>query len=186
MISTASLWLPILVTAIGVFIASSLIHMVFKWHNGDYHKLGNEDQVRAALRAGNPPPGLYGLPHCTDMKDMAGAEMQQKFKEGPVGLLLLRGPGRPNMGKSLGLWFALNLLVALLCGHLAAGSVAAGADPHHAFHLVALVTLLAYGGGSIQWGIWWGMPWRAVAKDLLDALIFGVLSGVVFMWLWPH
>jgi len=120
------------------------------------------------------------------MKDMASPEMQQKFQEGPVGLVVLRSPGKPNMGKSLGQWFVLNLLIALLCGHLAAGSVAAGASLHHVFHLVGLVSFLAHGGGSIQSGIWMGMPWRAVAKDLLDALIFGVLSGVVFMWLWPH
>jgi hypothetical protein len=186
MISTVSLWLPIIVTAVAVFIASSLIHMVFKWHNPEYRKLDNEDAVRAALRAGNPPPGQYMLPRCTDMKEMAGEPMQQKFKEGPVGMLLLRAPGLPNMGKSLSQWFALNLIIAVLCAHLAAGVLPIGAVSHRAFSLVAITSFLAYGGGSIQSGIWMGMPWRAVAKDLLDALIFGLLSGAVFAWLWPH
>ena len=55
----AQLWLPILSTAALIFIASSLIHMVFKWHNADYKKLANEDDVRAAIRATSPAPGQY-------------------------------------------------------------------------------------------------------------------------------
>ena len=43
-----SLWLPVVVTAVLIFVASSLIHMVFKWHNSDYRKIANEGQVRAA------------------------------------------------------------------------------------------------------------------------------------------
>ena len=64
------LWLPIVLTAVFIFIASSLIHMVFKWHNSDYKKLSNEDEVAAAIRAGNHAPGQYVLPHCMDMKEM--------------------------------------------------------------------------------------------------------------------
>jgi hypothetical protein len=185
MILLASLWLPILVAAVAVFFASSLIHMVFKWHQPDYGVLANEDQVGAALRAGSPAPGMYMLPHCKEMKDMGTPAMQEKFKQGPVGLLVLRAPGMPGMGKSLGQWFALNLVVAVIGAHLAGHSIP-GADFHHIFHFAALVTFLTYGGGSIQSAIWMGMPWRAVLKDLLDALIYGLLSGLVFAWLWPH
>ena len=66
----SQLWLPILAAAVFVYIASSLIHMVFRWHNSDYRKLGNEDEVQAALRKGSPTPGQYVFPHCTDMKAM--------------------------------------------------------------------------------------------------------------------
>ena len=52
----AQLWLPIVLSAVGVFVASSLIHMLFKWHNRDYRKLPNEDAVRAAINAGQPAP----------------------------------------------------------------------------------------------------------------------------------
>lgn len=57
MIPLASLWLPIIVAAVLVFVASSLVHMVFKWHNADYLKLANEDEVRDALRESAPAPG---------------------------------------------------------------------------------------------------------------------------------
>ena len=51
------LWLPILSTATLIVIASSLSHMVFKWHNADDKKLANEGDVRAAIRTGSPAPG---------------------------------------------------------------------------------------------------------------------------------
>jgi hypothetical protein len=182
----ALLWLPVSVTAVLVFFASSLIHMVFKWHNSDYHKLGNEDDVRAVIRAGTPAPGQYVIPHCMDMKDMAGEAMTQKFREGPVALLTVRPSGMPGMGKALGLWFVFCVVVAAAAGCLAMGVVPVGKPNAQAGgHLVGMISLLTYFGGSVQMGIWMGKPWSAVAKDLLDALIFGVISALVFMWLWP-
>ena len=36
MVSLADLWLPILLSAVLVFVASSLIHMVLGWHRHDF------------------------------------------------------------------------------------------------------------------------------------------------------
>ena len=71
MITLAQLWLPILLSAVGIFIVSSLIHMVFKWHNSDYKGFSNEDAVRATMRAGNPPDGMYVIPYCKAHKELA-------------------------------------------------------------------------------------------------------------------
>ena len=70
MVSLGSLWLPILVSAVLIFVVSAIIHMVLKYHNSDYKPLPNEDAVRAAIRAGNPAPAQYVMPYCADMKDM--------------------------------------------------------------------------------------------------------------------
>jgi hypothetical protein len=179
-------WLPILATAIGVFVASSLIHMVFKWHNSDYRPLSNESDVAAAIRAGAPAPGPYVIPHCPDMKDMASEAVQAKFREGPVGLITLRRSGPPTMGGALGLWFAFTLLVAAISAAIALQVYGLGGDHHTIAHLAALISLLTYAGGSIQQGIWMGKPWRAVAKDLLDALIYAVVTAFAFAALWPE
>ena len=56
------LWLPILVPAAVMYVASTLIWVVFKWHNADYNKLNDEEAARAGLR-GNKP-GFYLLPDC--------------------------------------------------------------------------------------------------------------------------
>jgi len=181
----SQIWLPILVTAIAVFLASSLIHMVFRWHNRDYRKLPNEDQVRDAIRAGSPAPGQYVLPHCTEMKEMQGEEMQQKFRDGPVGLLTLRQSGAPSMGGSLMQWFVFNLVVAMLVGDLSLQLYTAQGNPKNIAQLVGILSFLTYAGSNVQAGIWMGKPWMAVLRDTLDGLIYAIVSGLVFWWLWP-
>lgn len=181
------LWLPIVVSAVGVFIASSLIHMVLKWHNSDYLKLANEDDVRAAIRATSPGPGQYAIPYCADMKQMGSPEMQKKFTEGPIGWLTLRAPGMPSMGPMLGQWFVLNLVIAALVAYVASRTLLLF---HPTFlgvcREVGVMTFLAYAGGSVSSGIWMGKPWSSVGKEVLDALIYGAVSALVFAWLWPH
>src|SRR5690348_13066302 len=118
--SLVSLWLPIVLSAVFVFIASTLINMLLKfWHAPDYRKFSNEDEISAAIRNGNPAaPGQYALPYCTPeaMRDPA---MQEKLNQGPVGMVYLRRPGAMNMGASLLQWFLFCLLVALFCALIA-------------------------------------------------------------------
>src|SRR5215471_953329 len=88
------LWLPMLLSAVIVFVASSLVHMVLTYHRSDYGKLPNEDAVGAAIRSGNAAPGQYLIPHMS-MADMRSPEGIEKFKNGPVGMVILRTPGAP-------------------------------------------------------------------------------------------
>ena len=181
-----ALWLPILLSAVVVFVISSLIHMVFKWHASDYHGLANEDAVRDAIRAGNPAPGGYVVPYCKDMKDMASEAMLKKYKEGPVGHITLGSNGAPNMGKYLGLWFLWSLIVAIAAAFIVTQLM--GLDPTRAraaAKLVGAVTFIAYGFGSVTESIWMLRPWSITAKNLLDAALYAVGSGLVFFWLWP-
>ena len=179
------LWMPILVTAVAVFVASSLIHMVFKWHNSDYKKLANEDAVRDAIRAGAPAPGQYVVPHCADMKDMQNESMRQKFIDGPIGMLTLRKNGPPSIGGSLVQWFIYVLAVTSIAGAMAMRAFGMQGSAHGAGHLVGLICFLTYTGGSVQMGIWMGKPWSSVIKDALDGLIYATISALVFSWLWP-
>ncbi len=186
MISLGQLWIPILASAVGVFVASSLIHMVLKWHNSDYRKIANEDEVRSAIRASGAAPGQYVMPHCAEMKDMQKPEMQEKFKQGPVAFLTLIPPGPPTMGKALGLWFAFTLGVSIALAYLASRTLPQGASFMQVCRLVGIVALLAYAGGSVANGIWMGRPWKSVAKDVADGVIYGLVSAVLFAWLWPR
>jgi hypothetical protein len=185
-ISLLQLWLPILLSAVCVFAASSLIHMVVKWHASDYRALSNEEEVRAAIRKGNPAPGQYVLPHCGDMKDMAKPDMQKKYQDGPVAMLMVSPNGLPAMGSALGKWFLFALLVAFMAAYIASRSLVPGTHYLQVFRLVSVVSFLAYGFGGIPNAIWMGKPWGSVVKDLADALLYGLLSGGVFGWLWPH
>jgi hypothetical protein len=180
----AQLWLPIVASAVLVFVASSLIHMVIKWHNSDYRKLTNEEDVRAVVRAGAPSPGQYVVPHCPDMKEMQTAEMQRKFQEGPVAFVTVRPSGQPSMGKPLVLWFVFILAVSTIAAYLASKAFL---DPRTFLgicRLVGGVAFLAYAGGSVQQGIWMGRPWGSVVKDLADAAIYAAITAATFAWLW--
>lgn len=186
MVSLAQLWLPILLSAVGVFIASSIVHMALQfWHSPDYHPVPNEDEVRAALRKHSPAPGMYILPYCKPA-DMKKPEFQEKMKQGPVGFLILRPNGLWNMGKNLGQWFAFCLLVALFAGYIGSATLAAGSAGGQVLRVVATAAFMGFGFGALPMAIWWGQPWTAAAKDVVDGLIYGLVTGAVFMWLWPH
>jgi hypothetical protein len=185
MVSLEQLWMPIIAAAVAVFVMSSLIHMVFKWHNSEYKKLPNEDEARAVLRRVAGTPAVYFVPYCIDHKQMQAPEMQQKFKEGPVAMVTIRPSGLPSMGAPLSQWYVLNLVVATIAAYLACHAVPAGASFLAVARYVSLVTFAAYGVGAISSGIWMGKPWSAVAKELLDAFIYGLVSACAFAWLWP-
>jgi hypothetical protein len=186
MVSLGELWLPILVSAVLVFITSALIHMVLKYHNKDYKRLPNEDAVRAAIRAGNPAPAQYVIPYCTDMKEMEKPEVKQKYVEGPVAVLNLMRPGVPSMGKSLSQWFVLILFVSFFIGYIAAHAIPAGARYLDVFRIVGAVGFLAYGVGQLPAAIWMGKPWSVALKELLDGLVYGLVTAGTFGWLWPR
>lgn len=186
MVSLTQLVLAIVGSAVAVFIASSLIHMVFKWHNKDYRGFANEDAVRAAIRASTPEPGQYVVPYCADMKDMAKPEVQQKYIEGPIAFAFVMPNGKPTMGPMLGKWFVLALLVAAVAGYLASKTVPVGASFLAVARVVSLVTFMAYATGSVSFSIWFGRPWGSTVKDLLDAFIYGLVTACVFGLLWPR
>ena len=185
MITVTQLWMPVIGSAIAVFVLSSLVHMVLKWHNSDYRKLANEDEVRTAIRASKALPGQYMVPYCVDMDAMKSPEQLQKFRDGPVGFIVLKANGQPQMGPALGLWFLYTVVVAIFAGYLASRALPAGAAFPAVFRAVATVAFLTFTGGSVQNGIWMGKPWRSVAKELLDGLIYGAAMGAVFGTLWP-
>src|SRR3974390_3701465 len=123
MVSLAALWLPIVLSAVFVFIASSIMHTGLKYHQSDGHKLSDEASFLAALRANNPTRGLYIFPFCTP-KDMKSPEMIEKYKQGPVGMMTVVPSGPPAMPKFLGMWFVyclvIGFFVASLTGHTVA------------------------------------------------------------------
>lgn len=186
MVSLGSLWLPILVSAVLVFIASSIIHMVLKYHNKDYTRLPNEDAVRAAIRSGNPAPAQYVIPYCPDMKDMEKPEVKQKFIDGPVAVMNVMRPGVPVMGKYLMQWFVFILIVSLFIAYVAVHSLPVGAEYLRVFRIVGTTGLLAYGAGIVPSSIWMGKPWTTTWKDLIDALVYGLVTAGTFGWLWPR
>lgn len=185
MSALASLWLPILLSAVVVFIISSLVHMVLNWHAADYGNFDNEDAIRDAIRASGAGPGRYVIPRCKEMKDMGTPEMRKKYEEGPVGHVTLLRNGMPNMGKYLGAWFLLCLLVSATAAFLAVK--AHPVDPAWrlaAAKLIGAIAFVGYGFGTLQESIWMGRPLAATAKYLVDAALYALGTAAVFYFLW--
>lgn len=184
MVSVLSLLIPIALSAVLVFIASSIIHMVTSWHKNDLRQLANEDAVMSALRPFNLPIGNYLIPKADSRKDMQSAEFQAKFKAGPVAFITIR-PGDFSMGSTLVLWFLYSLVVSLFAGYVAGVALAPGTDYRNVFQIAGTVAFCGYGLGQIHESIWWGRNWGWTMKNVLDSLLYGLLTGGVFGWLWP-
>lgn len=185
MVSLGALWLPLVLSAVFVFIVSSVIHMALKYHKSDYRKLPDEDKVMDSLRSAGVSPGpVYFFPW-HEMKDMKAPEVQEKFKRGPLGQLTIRPSGVPAMGKFLGQWFVYCLVVSLFTAYIAGRTMSAGTEFMQVFRVTWTVAFMAYGLAQAQQSIWAGQTWGVTIKHTIDSLIYGLVTGATFAWRWP-
>jgi hypothetical protein len=177
--------MPIVLSAVLVFVASSLIWTVLgadKWH---VRRLADEEAVREALSKQAVAPGLYSIPYATDRERKEPA-VKEKLEKGPVAVLTVRKPGLPNMGVFLGGWFLHLLLVsyvvALVCGQ----ALSRGTPYGLVFRVVGGVAFAGYSLGQIPNAIWWGRPWKSALKEVADGVVYALLTAGTFGWLWPR
>lgn len=183
MTSLALLWLPILLSAVFVFVVSSVIHMALPIHKSDYRGAPNEESLRKALRDANIPPGQYMFPHADSFKEAMSEEMMKKFDEGPVGILIMRPNGMMKMGGALTQWFVFCLVVGTFVAYLTGLAVAPGGDG--VFRISATVALLGHGFTTVNDSIWKSISWSVTAKFLFDGLVYALVTAATFAWLWP-
>src|SRR5271156_1871026 len=118
MISLYALWQPILLSAVIVFVASSIIHMAPLWHKGDYPGVPGEDKLRDAVRPLAIPPGDYMVPRPANSQDMKSPAFKEKVKQGPVMVMTVL-PNQPfSMGRNLLQWFIYLLVISLFVGYI--------------------------------------------------------------------
>ena len=179
----AALWVAILGSAIAVFIVSAIVWMVLPHHKSDFKPIPNEEATRAAMKG--IPPGQYNLPHIADRAAMASAESKRKMEEGPMALMNVLPNGMPNMGKQLGIWFIFCILVSIVVAYVVSRTLPASVAFTEAFRVAGTVAWLTYGFGSVQESIWFGRPWSMTIKMLVDALAYGIATGLCFGFFWP-
>ncbi|HMK38357.1 MAG TPA: hypothetical protein VK569_03390 [Bacteroidota bacterium] len=186
MISVLSLWLPILLSAVVVFILSSLVHMVFKYHANDLKKLPDEDTVANAIRQWNIPDGEYILPRPANMKDMNTPEFQEKVKKGPGALLTVWGGRTPSMSANLIQWFVYCLVVSLFAAYVSRCALQPGAPYLSVFRFAGTTAFCCYAVAGWSDSIWYRRAWSTSLKNTFDGLLFALFTGGVFGWLWPQ
>jgi hypothetical protein len=185
MVGLTDLWLPILLSAVIVFVASSIMHMLLPYHRSDYQPLPDEDKMLATLRAANLKRGLYFFPFCTH-KEMKSPAAVEKFKQGPVGFMTILPSGPPAMPKFLVQWFVYCLVIGLFVAYLTGRTLPAGTHYLQVFRVAGTAAFLAYGLGHLSNGIWKGQMWTATIKEVIDGLVYGLLTAGTFGWLWPR
>ena len=186
MTSLIALWLPILVSAVIVFIASSIIHMGPFWHRGDYPKVPNEDRLRDAVRPLGIAPGEYMVPRASSSKDMQAPEFQEKLKQGPVLMLTVLPNGTFSMASNLIQWFLYCLVVSFFAAYVASRALPGGTDYLRVFQLVGATAFIGYTLALWQMSIWYKRSVSLSVKSTVDGLIYGLLTAGTFGWLWPH
>jgi hypothetical protein len=184
-IPLTDLWLAILVSAVAVFVVSSVVHMLLPLHKGDMRQLPDEDRVLEALRAHGVAPGDYMFPRAKSMKDMGSPEMLAKFQRGPVGTMTVVPSGPWAMGRALTQWFMYSLLISAFTGYAASIVLAPAEDTMLVFRLTSTVAILGYAFASVSDSIWKGVAWSTTFKFVFDGVLYGLATAAVFAWLWP-
>jgi hypothetical protein len=180
-----SLWLPILASAVAVFVVSSLVHMVLPWHKNDYPRLANEDAVMDALRPLGIPPGEYFVPRPSSRDALRSPEFLERVNRGPVFILNMMPSGMMPMGKSLAQWFVFLLVVSFFAGHIAFRAITPPAAHHVIFHTVGLSAFMGYAFGLWTMSIWYRRPWMTTIKATVDGFIYALMTAEIFVLLWP-
>jgi len=185
MVSLMALWLPILLSTMLVFVASSIMHMVLGYHSTDWKRFPNEVGVLEALRQFNLPPGDYAGPRPNSMKEMGTPEFQEKLKKYPRVVMTIQSPSS-TVPRSLALWVVYLLVVSLFAAYVASIALDAGAPYMRVFRLTSTVAFAGYALAAWHDSIWYSRSSAFTLKVTFDGLVYALLTGGAFGWLWPH
>ena len=186
MISLLSLWLPILLAAVIVFVASSVIHMAPLWHRNDFPRMPREEEVLQALRPFAIPPGDYFLPRPGAREEMRTPEFQDKLAKGPVAVMTVMPNGMMNMTRSLVQWFVFLVVVSFFVAYITSRALGAGTPYLRVFQIAGATAFIAYALALCQLSIWYRRSWTLTLKGCFDGLIYAALTAGTFGWLWPR
>jgi hypothetical protein len=185
MVSLTALWLPILLSAVMVFVASSIIHMVLGYHSGDWKSFEREDAILDALRPFGLKSGDYVAPRPKSMADMNSPEFKAKAEKGPRIMMTVMGPSSSSMLKSLVLWFVYSVVVAIFAAYVAGITLGAGSPYMEVFRVTSTVAFAGYALALWQGWIWYSRGLRVTLLSTIDGLVYALLTGGAFAWLWP-
>jgi hypothetical protein len=185
MVPIMSLWIPILLSAVLVFIVSFIIHMLLPYHRKDFGKVPAEGQVMDALRPFNIPPGEYAIPNAGSHEATKSPEFIEKANQGPVAFMTVLPNGVPKMATSLVQWFVFCAVVSLFAAYVAGRALGPGADYMQVFRFVGATAFIGHTVASWQNSIWYKRPWSTTAKHTFDGLVYALFTAGTFGWLWP-
>lgn len=180
-----SLWLPILLSAVVVFVVSAIVHMATPWHTGDYKQAPHEDELMEAVRKLGLAQGDYMVPRPSSRQDMASAEFKAKMAKGPVMILTVIPGGPVSMGKNLAQWFLYSVAVGISAAYIASRALPPGAEALAVLRFAGATAFIGYSVALWQMSIWFQRSWLTTLKASVDGLLYALVTGGILAWLWP-
>ena len=174
------LWLPIILSALALFVASFLSWVIVPLHRKDWIKFEKEDDFLKATRELAIPRGSYMFPGYESSEEMQSEEYKAKWEAGPVGVMTVFPT--VSMGKNLGLTF-LYFLVAVFClGYLATLALKPGAAFMTVFRFVTTAALMTFLTAIVQHAIWFH---NRIVGHVIESVAYAVITGAIFAAMWP-
>ncbi len=189
------LWLPILLSTGAVWIVSTIFGMPFLHHKNDFIGIpasgkggdegGGEDGFMDYLRKSGIKPGNYLFPDFRGRDAMESEKVKQALHDGPVGhLIVWKTP--LTMGDKLAATFLVYLVATTLIAYLTRTALPGPAEFAKVFRVAATAGILAYCFSFLPSAIWWGTSKRTIVANVIDGIMFGMITGAIFAWRWPH
>jgi len=186
MVALSSLWLPILLSAVIVFVASSIVHMVLPFHRNDVKKVPDETGLQEAFRRFGIAPGDYAVPCAGSPNDLKDPAFVDKIRKGPTVFMTVIAGREPSMAANLIQWFIYAVAVSIVAGYIASRALAPGAHYLDVFRFAGTVAFACYSMSLPQASIWYSRSWATTARSMIDGLLYGMLTAGTFGWLWPR
>jgi hypothetical protein len=179
------LWMPIVLSAVLVFILSALAWTVMPHHKKDFTGLPNADAVQAVMREQPPAPGQYAIPWVGEMRGLEDPVVREKMMQGPRAYITVIPNGMPSMGPMMAQSVVFYLIVSVFVGYVSWHALAPGVEYLEVFRIAGTTASMAYIMATVPESIWFGRPWANFGRQALDGLVFGLATAGVFGWLWP-
>ena len=176
-----SLFFPVLLTTVALFISGFLCWAILPNHKPDWQKLPNEDEFLDAIAELNLPRGNFAYPHAMDQQSMESDTYKRAVERGTFGTVQVWGEA-PKMGTNL-IRQVVYLLVTNSClAYLSTLALPAGADFMQVFRFVATAALLTFTVAVVPGTIWFK---NRLTGYLIDGVIQAVIVGAIFGSMWP-
>ena len=178
------LWLPILLSAVVVWVASAIVWMALPHHKRDFIALPDEDGFMEHVRKSGLGPGNYVFPDFRGRDAMKSEKVCKALESGPVGHLSL-WPTPLTMGGKMVATFVVFLVVSTLIAYLTRVALPGAAPFGKVFQVATTAGVLAYCFSFIPNAVWFGAYRRTIVAGIVDGVVYGVITGAIFAWRWP-
>lgn len=185
-----NLWLPIVLSGVGVWIASFIAWMAIGHHKKDRDAIpdGREQEFMGTITRLNIRPGNYGFPDFCQHDSLPRGERMEALKalydKHPQGLLRVWAP--TNMGLNMLLTFLFYLVTSAAIAYLTWAALGRGASVGKVVQVAGTAGVLAYCFATFPHDVWFQKKRRAMAMDWIDGIVFGLITGAIFAWMWPR